>query len=405
MPDTVSANPNPRPAVRPARCAIISCSPSRRARFFLALRESWRSAPMMPADRSKLSRPATLFLFLLIGVPAVAGSATLEDYAKEMARKTVAALPARENVQYEIRNASSLKPEDVARIEQALSAELEAQGLHAVPSGGASAAVIAGVVITLSESWNELVWTANIRQGEQSHAVLMSVPRLAADGAASKAMPLTLRAEKFWDGPQRILDAGLISYGRAQSWLVLLLPDGPLVQNIQDGSTGKVDVPRGTTASREPMGSLGFNDGVNTIWFSLWTPPVMRICKVDLESHTILECLPNDKDNRPVDARFPMMVDGAPAGPPPSGKGLELVIPAVCGGTSQFLASGNRDDTEPDSLQAFEIGPNGPVAISAEQNFPGPVVALHTGATPRAIVRNLTTGNYEAYRVAISCGQ
>jgi len=130
----------------------------------------------------------------------------------------------------------------------------------------------------------------------------------------------------------------------------------------------------------------------------------MQICKADLESHKILECLPND--DRPMSSRFPMMLDLTPAGPPPPGKGLELVIPAVCGGTSQFLASGNHDDTEPDSLQAFEIGSSGPVAISAEQNFPGPIVALHTGLdAPRAIVRNLTTGNYEAYRVAISCGQ
>jgi hypothetical protein len=105
-------------------------------------------------------------------------------------------------------------------------------------------------------------------------------------------------------------------------------------------------------------------------------------------------------------ARFPMMIDVAPAGPPPPGKGLELVIPPVCGGTTQFLASGDRDDTEPDSLQVFDTGPNGTLAVSAEQNFPGPIVALHTGLdAPRAIVRNLTTGNYEAYRLAISCGQ
>jgi hypothetical protein len=355
---------------------------------------------MMPADRSKLSLRATLFFFIMIGIPAAARSATLQDSAKEMARKIVAALPTRENAQYEIRNASSLKPDDIARIEQALDAELQVLGLHVAPSGGAAAAV----VITLSENWNELVWTASIRLGEESHAILMAVPQPVGGGAASTAMPVTLRAEKFWDGPQRILDAGLISYSSAQSWLVLLLPDGLLIQNIQDGSTGKVDVPPGTTASREPMGSIGFDDGGNWIWFSLWTPPSMRICKVDLESHKILECLP--ENNRPPDARFPMMIDGAPAGPPPPGKGLELAIPAVCGGTSQFLASGNRDDTEPDSLQAFESGPNGPVAISAEQYFPGPIVALHTApVAPRAIVRNVTTGNYEAYRVAISCGQ
>jgi hypothetical protein len=39
-------------------------------------------------------------------------------------------------------------------------------------------------------------------------------------------------------------------------------------------------------------------------------------------------------------------------------------------------------------------------------DLPGPIVALHTAPdAPRAIVRNLTTGNYEAYRLAISCGE
>ncbi len=400
MPATLSANSTPRPAARHTCCAMISCSPGRRAQWFIVLCAVRRSALMMPADRSKLSRYAAVFLFIVIAIPGVARAATLEDSAKDLARRIEAALPAREKVQYEIRSSSSLKPEDVTRVEQSLNSELQGQGLRPAANGGAAPAVI----ITLSENWKDLIWTATFRQGDKSQAVLMAIPRPAVNQATSSNMPVTLRAERFWEGPQRILDAGLVSYTRIQSWLVLLLPDSVLIQNIQDGSTGKVEVPPGPSALRESMGSVGLGDNGNSVWFSLWAPPSMQICKVDLETRKLLECLP--QDNRPMAARFPMMIDVAPAGPPPPGKGLELVIPPVCGGTTQFLASGDRDDTEPDSLQVFDTGPNGTLAVSAEQNFPGPIVALHTGLdAPRAIVRNLTTGNYEAYRLAISCGQ
>ena len=38
-------------------------------------------------------------------------------------------------------------------------------------------------------------------------------------------------------------------------------------------------------------------------------------------------------------------------------------------------------------------------------HFPGPVVALQFAKfAPRAIVRNLQTGNYEAYRISVTCG-
>jgi hypothetical protein len=101
------------------------------------------------------------------------------------------------------------------------------------------------------------------------------------------------------------------------------------------------------------------------------------------------------------------MIDVAPSGAPLPGKGTEIVIGApVCGGASQFLATGARDYTQPDSLQLFEMKPGGAAAISAELNFPGPITALHASSeSPRAVVKNLSTGNYEAYRLSLSCAQ
>jgi hypothetical protein len=100
------------------------------------------------------------------------------------------------------------------------------------------------------------------------------------------------------------------------------------------------------------------------------------------------------------------MFDFSPPGPPPPGKGTLIEMKAVCGGASQFLATGGRDYTQTDSVQVFQTESTGAVAVSTELDFPGPITALHAiSDAPRAVVQNLATGNYEAYRLSFSCGQ
>ncbi len=361
-------------------------------------REAKRSTPMMAADRSTLSCRAVLFLFVLIGIPSVVCSSTLEDSAKELARKIAAAVPAGENVSCEIRNLSSLKPGEAARIEQALKAELQERGIHLTSSGAAIA-----VAVTLSENFKNLVWTGEIHQGDASQVVLIAVERLPENRAFSNAMPVTIRSEKFWEGPERILDAGEISDGVGKSWLVLLLPDSLLIQDKQTGSANTIEIISNQSASRDPWGNLNFEPIGNTI--ALFLSP--RVCTVNLETPNLTRCLPAEGSagGLPGD-RFPVTFDIVPSGPPPPGKGTEIAMGAVCGGGSQFLATGARDYTQTDSLQVFQTESSGPVAVSSELDYPGPVTALHAvSGAPRAVVRNLTTGNYEAYRLSFSCGQ
>src|SRR6202007_979123 len=119
---------------------------------------------MRGADRLGFSRRAMLFLLVLIGAPSAVWSASLEESAKEFARKIVAALPGRESVSCEIRNISSLRPDEFGRVEQAIRAELQGQGVCVSATSGATI----GIAVTLSENWKEFVWTAEIRQGEVS---------------------------------------------------------------------------------------------------------------------------------------------------------------------------------------------------------------------------------------------
>src|SRR5579863_4056317 len=203
MPDTLCATRRARRSKPPNRCAMISCSPGPRAVFPFVFREAGRSTTMMFADRSTVSFRAVLFLFALLGIPGVARCSTLEESAKELARKIAATLPAGENVSCEVRNISSLKPGEAAGIEQALKTELQDRGVR-LTSGAPTIAV----VVTLSENFKGFIWTGEIHQGDTSQAVLIAIDRFAQNRASSSTMLVTIHSEKFWEGPQRILDAG-----------------------------------------------------------------------------------------------------------------------------------------------------------------------------------------------------
>jgi len=275
---------------------------------------------------------------------------------------------------------------------------LQDRGIRLANSGAAS-----DVAVTLSENVANLVWSAEIHQGDIARAVLLRVERPSESRASAGAMSVTIHTEDFWEGPERILDAGEISNGAGKSWLVLLLPGGLRIEDRQSGTASTIDIASNQSSNRDPWGNLGFGKIGDKIGFFL-TP---RVCTVDLETRKLEGCLPTDGSTLALSgSSYPVMIDVAPSGTPQPGKGTEIAMGSVCGGASQFLATGARDYTQTDSLQVFENKPSGAAAVSAELEFPGPITALHAvSETPRAVVRNLSTGNYEAYRLSFSCAQ
>jgi hypothetical protein len=398
MCDTQYAMHAQRPATPPNACAMISfslCCGADRCFVILAAR---RSKSMRGTDRSTLSCRPLLFLLVTLAIPGIARAASLEDSAKELSVKITAMLPNGQPATCEIRNHSSLGPDEVSRIERVLKAEVQGCGAPLAENARTAAAVI----VTLSENWKELVWTAEIRQADAVHAVLLSMPRTGESHFTANAMHVTVRSEKFWEGPERILDAAETSNGVGKSWLVLLLPASLAIQDLQTGTTRRLEVVPAPSGMREPWGRLGVSQRSSSIWFTAGS----QTCNVDLDTQALLECLPKTEIDAPPTGRYPMSIELVPGGTPPPGKGFELRITPLCGGTDQFLATSARDYTQTDSLQVFQVESNGPVAMSGELDFPGPIMALHMEPDAnRAIVRNLVTGNYEAYRLDISCGQ
>jgi hypothetical protein len=79
-----------------------------------------------------------------------------------------------------------------------------------------------------------------------------------------------------------------------------------------------------------------------------------------------------------------------------------------------LLVTGKEDWTHADTIQAMEIQEIQARPVSSPIDLSGAVIALHssTARTPNdgssngeaiAIIRNLQTGRYEAYRISITC--
>jgi len=393
--DTFCASRCGRSTALQSRCAMIFCSSGHLAAFTFKSPGARRGIPMMALDRSTFPWRSILFVFFLLGIPIAARSSNLEDSAKELAQRIAADLPAGQNIEAVVRNASSLQAGDVARIEQALKVELQERGVGLSATGDTATVVL----ITLSENFKERVWTAEIRQGDTSRVVMMALDRLAEKRAFSSAMPVTIHADKFWEGPEAILDAEEIAGLRGQPRFVLLLRDRLLIQE----PSGKLEINFPSAASRDPVGKLGPLENGNRISFSLPS----RVCSADLDARRFSDCLSIDGPGAAPASRIPLLTDIAPVGSIPQGKGIALSIGTVCqGNTRLFLATSGQDYTQTDSLQVVQIAESGnAVPASVELEFPGPIMALHSAVEgPRAIVRNLATGNYEAYRLSISCG-
>jgi hypothetical protein len=348
---------------------------------------------MLLICRPNSSRRVLVWLFVVLATPLTAPAATLEDSARELARKIAGSLTAQDNVVLEVRNASSLSPNEVAQVEIALRGELQNHVAIASTEGEETARV----TVTLSENIKELVWTAGIRQGDASRTVLFSAPRPSGNQTVSGAMPVALRAEKFWEGPKQLLDAAKGSDSTGGSWLVLLLPEGLEIQNSRNELVSKVEIPSGQTSTRIPRGSLG--RVVDTV--SVRLEP--SVCTVLLATHSVTEC---HSASAPASARDPVDAGPAPGSIPP-GKGSQLALfRSDCGSADQLIVTGAGDDTQQDSVQLYDAHGTEPHPLSAALYFDGPVKALHSTRLGRAatvVVRNLKTGNYEAYRLSTTC--
>lgn len=374
-----------------------------------------------------------LLVLLFFAVPGVSWADSLEDAARALAQRVLAKLSANPAIALTVRNQSSLSAAEFVGVQRALEQEFSARGARLL--SGTPAPI--GVLVTLSENLEGLLWIAEIRRNESIEHVMLPVERR--PGSGSSASALELRSRLIWEQSEPILDLLFVPGLENAKEMVLLGSFAVALYRLR-GNEWQMDqriaLPPEWRGSRNHLGLL-----------KAQKPDVYAIdlfpdlhCDLYVKTAPDLQCA--DPGLRGATHSSPW---GGSAGPPPWHSRVELEsdgqryivvtnpdghariyegnsklratvrdwgsllasLRSGCGRGAQLLVTRAGDWSQLDAVTAYEIEDGQPVAVSAPIGFSGPVLAFHStfgGTSAIAVVRSIASRRYEVHAISAACG-
>jgi hypothetical protein len=406
----------------------------------------------------RLAPPFSYVCVIVLFACALHGKVVADDWkpaSRQLAQKIVAATGPGA-VAITVENRSSIAKKDFDAISGALHVELEALGVRSVSADQAAASVR----VSLSENPRFYVWVAEIRQGNAAPAVaIVSMARGDEVGVVHNALPMSLRKIPLWAQEGRILDVTVLDEDSVPQHIAVLDAEKVAVYRQKNGKwqmeqslaitharpwprdlRGRIvmakdhlfDVylpgiycqttgtplrlncretddpwPLAWVAGVQPLG--GFYAAWRNFFTGALAPGVGKLTNVG--KFYSAAALPRTNYVLWLFAGTDGQVhfaDGVTDQAARLNWGSELVsVRTGCGAGWQVLASA-RDTSGGDSLRAFEIADRDPVPVSAALDFSGEITELWADVTNDSaivIVHEVERGEYEAFRVAVACGE
>ena len=397
-----------------------------------------------------------LLLLSLFCLGRAAAATDWGDPARRMAQKIVA-VTGPGAVAVTVENRSSLSKKEFDTISGALRVALESLGAR--PATAEQAA--ASATVSLSENPQFYVWVAEIRQGTEAPAVvIVSLPRGDEGRLEEEAMSVSLHKIPLWEQEDRILDVAVLEEDSAPKQMAMLDAEKVVIYRQKNGKwqqeqslaikhvrpwprdlRGRVMVAKDhlldvylpgvfcrTTAGlpltlncREsddpwPLAGTGgvqpvsaFYSASRNFFTGALTPGVGKITTVG--KFYSAAPLPREKYVlwlfAETDGQM-HFVDGVTDQAAKPGWGSDVAsVKTGCGVGWQVLATGAADNGT-DTVRAYEVADRDPVAVSAVLDFSGQITAFWTeakGDSAIAVARSQETGDYEAFRVSVSCSR
>jgi hypothetical protein len=420
--------------------------------------------------------------FLFLCGPALTRAGSLEDAARNLARKVIPLLPSHNSVSLSVRNLSSLSAEQVSYFSQVLEGELQTRG-HKISSADSASALLR---VTLSENPTSLLAIGEVVDNGQSRFALESFTLAAIPYGGSNSRKVTLYRDLVWKQQDPILDLKFLRpNGQKQEQIAVLSPTVLSLYEGEEMSWSPVKsfpIPHSGPQSRDPRAQLFQVNGDGHP--NLIADFPNRFCSIDLAGtldSTNMECNGNGEKELiggTLLAAGPFLIDNgakwnssrnyftgelfgesgirwhiepfysaAVMGLKPeeptifliaagidgnarlldksdkeirsfTGWGNEVTtIHSTCDDNWHILASARGDWTDNDKISAYQFEEHDVVALDQPVILPGPVLALGSEQIPSdaefaghrdgaiAIVRNLKTGEYEAYRISMACSR
>lgn len=318
-------------------------------------------------------------------------SGELQDFAARVATL----MPPRARIDLAVSNISSLSLDDATSVETSLRSLLTNRGFRL--SGNESAA--ASVQVTISQNMEGFLLVAQVRHDGDEKLAIVSVPRAVRNAPTDKGV--VLDAKLIWQQPAQILDFALPATQPGSQTIFAVLEPRRLAFYSQDWTQWNLvrELPSSSSmAMRDWHGHIDLDQGTGQS-DARWP---RNECKGDFSHPNTVNCQVSGTSSG-------AWILGSVSQPfTPNGGGDAVSIASQCRAHPIALATGGGDWTQPDFVQAYEMSGVAGTASGSPVNFEGPVTAIWPGdakGRARVIVRNLRSGNYEAYVVTATCSQ
>jgi hypothetical protein len=384
-------------------------------------------------------RPRFLLPTILLWVALLAAGQSFDGPARAMSQKIAAALKTREPVALGFSNVATVNPPDAMAAQQALERELHGLAVITAPPAAIT------VALTLSENLRGFVWVAEIRRGDTQEVVMEDWPKLP---EVARAGSVVIEKRRMLDEPLRILDCAPLGHGllvldaeavsvyeNAERKLSIRLPiSRPLPRDLRGRLLVQGDVYQaylpGLTCNGSAASGLSITCRDEGLWplgpnaygilnptrnffderlvladgLSRRMPPFLAAARFAANGHDawVFSAMDGHTHLYYYNAAFVPVASWI-------GWGSDIAaIESDCGSRTLLLATGTGDSTAPDSVQAFELTDSTQRSVADPVSLPGPVTALWPASergTALAVSRDLKSGRYAAFRLAIACSR
>lgn len=316
--------------------------------------------------------------------PALADAdVTIRETAQKLAER-VAAIPGlRGALRLEWHPDAGWSEAESARWQEILRGELEKRALSVTEAAGAPV-----LYVFAAETPTQVVLTAKTRASERDEVRIVAVARSLLPSGSAPVAPVRLERQKIYESQDRVLDASSLEKSENDGLAILLYQNFEIVAlrvDLKGSVKESVSLESANVKpSRDPRAELAAHGALVSVQlpgkvceFS-WAAPGEMKCRVEK---------PSPPDN--------------------SGWRSQTLLTSPCDGSNwRLLAAGS----DPNAREVLEVVPDGTMrenSAAVLSEFPGPIVGTNGERNPSnalVISRNLRTGNYEIYKIALACG-
>ena len=354
----------------------------------------------MPPVSRRLKTAVILITFSLV----CASAQTLDQAASQLAARVAAAIQAKSGLSMGVENLSSLTIPEVTKVRDAIQSALARAGL-AIDSKA-----LPLLEITISENARGLLLIARVPSTNGIQTVMVPWTVRAARSPAARAV---LSKRLILEQAYPVLDISLTA-GGTELWVLEPARLAHFEKNADAWNADRTTaIPLARPAGRDPRGRLTPDPRLPET-SSPWALDARHTVRWAAGRNYFVEEGGGFYSTATVDdVEFKAGLDGRTRMTSPTGQVLAQIddwgsdLAAIQGSCGQaFLVVAAKTDGS-ERLQAYQLTDNQPAPTGEPLHFSGPITALwpsESVAQVTAVVHNRKSGQYEAYRIAISCG-